>query len=95
MQVLDSLVTLLAKHTSLLSTSVPQASIAFGGDEMSCMATETMFELANRCAATSLQPSCHSGRRSSLFPRHPGRGLGRRIVSTMRGSIGHMQARVF
>ena len=45
---LDSLITSLTKHTSLLSPAIPQASIAFGADEMSCMATETMFELANR-----------------------------------------------
>ena len=49
-QVLDSLITSLTKHTSLLSPAIPQASIAFGADEMSCMATETMFELANRCS---------------------------------------------
>lgn len=50
MQVLDSLITSLAKHTSILNPAMPQASIAFGADELSCMATETMFELANRCA---------------------------------------------
>ena len=53
-QVLDSLITSLTKHTSLLSPAVPQASIAFGADEMSCMATETMFELANRCSSLLL-----------------------------------------
>ncbi len=50
---LDSLITSLTKHTLLLSPLVPQASIAFGADEMSCMATETMFELANRCPSLS------------------------------------------
>ena len=49
-QVLDSLITSLTKHTLILNPAVPQASIAFGADEISCMATETMFELANRCA---------------------------------------------
>lgn len=49
-QVLDSLIASLAKHTSLLNPAMPQASIAFGADELSCMATETMFELASRCA---------------------------------------------
>ena len=42
-QVLDSLITSLTKHTLLLSPAVPQASVAFGADELSCMATETMF----------------------------------------------------
>ena len=48
LQVLDSLITSLTKHTSLLNPAVPQAAIAFGADELSCLATETMFELANR-----------------------------------------------
>ena len=47
-QVLDSLITSLAKHTQLLNPAQPQASVAFGADELSCMATETMFELGNR-----------------------------------------------
>lgn len=53
-QVLDSLITSLTKHTSLLNPAVPQASVAFGADELSCMATETMFELANRCVLQRL-----------------------------------------
>ena len=55
-QVLDSLITSLVKHTSLLNPAMPQASIAFGADELSCMATETMFELANRCATAQTAP---------------------------------------
>ena len=51
-QVLDSLITSLAKHTQLLNPAQPQASIAFGADELSCMATETMFELGNRHGPT-------------------------------------------
>ena len=54
-QVLDSLITSLAKHTQLLNPAQPQASVAFGADELSCMATETMFELGNR---HGLDPSC-------------------------------------
>ena len=55
-QVLDSLITSLTKHTSLLNPAVPQASVAFGADELSCMATETMFELANRCITAEIAP---------------------------------------
>jgi len=55
-QVLDSLITSLTKHTSLLNPAVPQASVAFGADELSCMATETMFELANRCVTAEIAP---------------------------------------
>ena len=57
-QVLDSLITSLAKHTQLLNPTQPQASVAFGADELSCMATETMFELGNRHGPTPLHLAC-------------------------------------
>lgn len=55
-QVLDSLITSLTKHTQLLNPAQPQASVAFGADELSCMATETMFELGNRHCSTPAAP---------------------------------------
>ena len=97
-QVLDSLITSLAKHTSLLNPAMPQASIAFGADELACMATETMFELANRCATaqTALCPPLLDTARSfavSCEVRGPAcmlQGLGHRRVD--QGKVDCSQA---
>lgn len=47
-QVLDSLMVTLSKYTVLLNPASPKACIAFGLNAKARMATETMFELANR-----------------------------------------------
>lgn len=70
-QVLDSLLASLTKYTALLNPLSPKASVLFGLNDKARMATETIFELANRwvlpvltvphltqrfCVELSLQP---------------------------------------
>ncbi len=47
-QVLDSLLASLTKYTALLNPLSPKASVLFGLNDKARMATETIFELANR-----------------------------------------------
>jgi hypothetical protein len=50
--VLDSLVESLTKYTLVLNPASPKAAVLFGFNAKAKLATETIFELANRCAPT-------------------------------------------
>lgn len=48
-QVIDSMVTSLAKFTMVLHPSAPKPLVAFGEDPKAQAALETMFAIANMC----------------------------------------------
>lgn len=73
---MDSLVVSLCKWTTLLEPSHPKPAVAFGEHPKARLATEVVFQVANRCASPPVQ---RAGRCERPLCSHS-HGLSRRDV---------------